>query len=52
MPDKSTGKELYDEWHEHSQSGVLGAAHRFTQSLSPEARMRLFEYDAQLNTAG
>ena len=49
MSDKErSGKELYDEWSKHDRSGVLGAAHHFTQSLSLEERMRLFEYDAQL----
>jgi hypothetical protein len=45
--DQRSGKELYEEWSKHDESGVRGAAHHFTQSLSLEARMRLFEYDHQ-----
>ncbi|HEY4516683.1 MAG TPA: hypothetical protein VJG64_01950 [Candidatus Paceibacterota bacterium] len=45
--DQRSGKELSEEWSKHDRSGVLGAAHHFTQSLSREARMRLFEYDAE-----
>jgi len=47
VSEQRSGEELSDEWSKHSQSGVLGATHHFTQSLSPEARIRLFEYDAQ-----
>lgn len=43
-----SGKELYAAWSKHDKSGVLGAATHFTQSLLPEERKRLFEYDAQL----
>lgn len=45
--DQQSGKELYEEWDKHDKSGVLGAARHFTQSLSPEERQRLFEYDHQ-----
>ena len=47
-----SGKELYAAWSKHDKSGVLGAATHFTQSLLPEERKRLFEYDAQLQKNG
>lgn len=50
--EQKSGKDLYEEWSKHAESGILGAAHRFTRSLSPEERMRLFEYDAELKTIG
>ncbi len=48
MSSGKTGKELYEEWSKHDKSGVLGASTHFTQSLSPEERKRLFDYDAEL----
>lgn len=47
-----SGKELYAEWGKHDKGGVLGAATHFTQSLSPEERKRLFEYDSESRKEG
>ncbi len=48
MQSERSGKELYEEWKRLNKSGELGASQLFTQSLMQEERMRLFEYDAQL----
>lgn len=45
-----SGEQLYAEWSKLDKSGVLGAAAHFTQSLSPEERKRLFEYDSTVST--
>ena len=42
-----SGKELYDEWYRLDNNGVLGAGINFGNSLTPEERKRLFEYDIE-----
>ena len=44
---RRSGKELYDEWYRLDNNGVLGAGINFGNSLTPDERKRLFEYDIQ-----